>query len=777
MQDTSKLLENLNPPQREAVTHIEGPLLVLAGAGSGKTRVIAHRIAYILATDTAKPWQILAVTFTNKAAREMVERVESLVGPIARGIWISTFHAFGARFMRHEGEKVGIPRDFVILDTDDRRQLIRQILKGKGLTSKDADARVIASIISRWKNQQVDPERAAEEIEIATQKGTYVDPRQVTAASVYEPYEKLRRSRRALDFDDLLLYPLRVLEMRSDIKEEYQQRFHQILVDEYQDTNRPQHDLLDILAARHRNICVVGDDDQSIYGWRGARFENILNFDRDFDGTHIIRLEQNYRSTQNILTAAGGLVRRNRSRKGKELFTEAAAGHPIKVMVGVDAENEAEKVAREIRILEDARAGGPQWQNVAVLYRTTAQSRALEAALTAQKIPYQVVGGTRFYERKEVKDALAYLRLVVSSEDDLAVERVVNVPPRGVGPKALTLIRGFAEKLPGGSGSLFAALEKVEEIPGLPPSTARKIRDFVSLIHALRDRANGAEFPLTEPEDKGPVSETKGLPGFVMRVIDRSGLYQRLKEADDEDALENLDELVAAAAAVSPAVRELLAAENPEEEKTSLHNALRVYLETVSLLTDIDMHKEGAGAVSLMTLHSAKGLEFPTVFITGLEEGLLPHFFSQDRRENLEEERRLCYVGITRAMERCYLCRAMERMIGGRTSTMRASRFLSEIPQEVLEHERSHLGTGAVRIGGPSSLLRDAEREPAPQPKVRKVSNDPGFAVGDTVRHRTFGVGRVVALEPSGNSHRVTVRFDRFGEKTFIQRIARMVKI
>jgi DNA helicase-2/ATP-dependent DNA helicase PcrA len=795
MSESERLLKDLNPEQREAVEYRGGPLLVLAGAGSGKTRVITYRIAHLIATGGIKPWQVLAVTFTNKAAGEMKSRIEQLVGPPAKSVWMSTFHAFGARFLRSEGHRLGLPRQFPILDEDDRLRLIREVFKDLHLDSKNPDPPMAVNAISWAKSQFKTPGEYAEEAETLYREYGQQHRAKLTIARAYEAYENRRRELHGMDFDDLLIGPLEILEQHPDVAESYRKRFVHILVDEYQDTNRPQYLLTKILAEGYRNLCVVGDDDQSIYRWRGADLRNILEFENDFPDTHTVRLESNYRSTAMILEAANDLIKKNRSRKGKTLRPTRDVGTPMRVITAVDAEDEADKIAREINTMvgsgKSRENGYPNFGDFAILYRTVAQSRALEETMVSHNIPYQVIGGIRFYERKEIKDALAYLRLIGNPEDEFSLRRVVNVPPRGIGPKtveALVQIRD-SQSTPEKPVSLFEILRRAEEFPGLSPRVKKAVSEFAQMILAWRKRAEEETFSLKveepleeEKESEGPDRRIRtaeslrtGIPSFIQVAIGQSALVDTLfrsEDPKDQTAAENLRELVAAAGKMNRTVREILGAEYPDREEVPLLEALDVYLESVSLLGTIDNYEEGRGQVVLMTLHGAKGLEFPIVFLSGMEEGLCPHALSLDEHAGLEEERRLCYVGITRAKEQCYLSYASNRYINGNNQFMRPSRFLREISPNLLDYAGGRIGVGPRLWEEEPS---DEDEEESSEPKKPSVG-DVDFEAGDEVRHRTFGIGVVKRIEPIEGTHRVTVEFGRFGEKTFIQRVARLKK-
>ncbi|MDQ7848987.1 MAG: DNA helicase PcrA [Armatimonadota bacterium] len=696
---TADLLEQLNPPQRAAVEHGGGPLLILAGAGSGKTRVLAYRIAYLIRVRGARPQQILAVTFTNKAAREMLDRVERLLGgPVARGMWIGTFHHICSRILRRHGERIGIPRNFVIYDTEDQRTLLREVLADLGMEEQRFPPEVVHALIGRAKDEGLGPADYAARAENFFQEAV---------ARAYRGYQASLRQRGALDFDDLLLEALRLFEEAPEVASEYQERFRHILVDEYQDTNRVQYRLVAALAARHRNLCVVGDDDQSIYRWRGADIRNILDFERDYPDATVIKLEQNYRSTKRILAGAWEVIQHNPHRHQKRLWTDNPEGEPIALYEAFDGHDEARFVVETIRHHHEE---GRAYREMVVLYRTNAQSRLFEEQLLRAGIPYQVVGGVRFYERREVKDILAYLRLAHNPLDMGSLRRVVNVPRRGIGEITLGRLEAFAAQR---GMSLLEAMASSEALAELPRAAARAVGDFVGLVERLRDRA--ARLPASD---------------LIEQTIAESGYREMLEREGTEEAysrLENLRELVTVA-------REFAA--------TSGEESLEAFLQHLALITDIDTWQEQADRVSLMTLHSAKGLEFPVVFLAGMEEGLFPHARTIEEEGGLEEERRLCYVGMTRAKERLYITYARQRMVFGAVRPSIPSRFVEEIPRAMLE---------------PATLPAPAAAAPGPWPQPdREVVAPP---VGGWVRHATFGQGRVLEVEGEGARAVVTVRF------------------
>jgi DNA helicase-2/ATP-dependent DNA helicase PcrA len=689
------LLQDLNPPQREAVTHPGGPLLILAGAGSGKTRVLAYRVAHLLRERRIPPGRILAVTFTNKAANEMRERVDRLLGGgITRAMWIGTFHHICSRILRRNGDRVGIDRNFVIYDDDDQRAVLRRILKDLGLDDRRFPPGVMLAYIDKAKNEAVGHLAYAEQA-----SGFYEE----VVARVYRAYQTALREANALDFDDLLLGALQLFTEAPDVLDEYQERFEHVLVDEYQDTNHAQYLIVKTLAEKHRNLLVVGDDDQSIYRFRGSDIRNILDFERDYPDVTVIKLEQNYRSTKSILAAAGGVIAHNPHRHAKRLWTANAQGELLSLYEAYDGHDEARMIADEIRRLRD----GLRYRDMVVLYRTNAQSRLFEEQFLRVGIPYTIVGGVRFYERKEVRDLIAYLRLALNPGDDASFTRVVNVPRRGIGDISLERLGAFARRQ--GLG-LLEALARPEGTAELPKGAQGAASEFAGLMERLRDRVHR-------------VRATDLLEAAIVETG-----YQPMLEAEGTDEaygrLENLRELVTVA---------------QEFENTTGETTLDAFLQHLALVTDLDTWQQDVDRTTLMTLHSAKGLEFAVVFLAGLEEGLFPHTRSLEEEGGLEEERRLCYVGMTRAKQRLYLSHARNRTIFGTTTPAVASRFLEEIPPELIARIQE--------APPPEAVWPDEDREV------------PSFAAGDQVRHATFGAGRVLDVEGEGVRAVVTVKF------------------
>ncbi len=723
------LVGSLNDKQGEAVLHAEGPLLILAGAGSGKTRTLTHRVAHLIRERGVQPWQILAVTFTNKAAGEMRERVGRLIDE-DQSPWVSTFHSFGVRILRREIAALGYSNQFVIYDDRDQERLLKDCLSDCGVNDSTIGVRALASRIDAAKNRGLGPEG----IPIEDEKSAIV-------ARVFRMYQERMRRSSALDFGDLLVLTVRLFEEFPQVATRYQERFRHVLVDEYQDTNAVQYRLTTLLASKHRNLCVVGDDDQSIYRWRGAEIENILNFERDFPDTVVIRLEQNYRSTGNILAAAGGVVACNRNRAGKTLWTENAAGDPIWLATLGDDLEEARFVSSEINRLV---ADGGRRSDIAIFYRTNAQSRSIEESLTRNQIPYAMVGGVKFFSRAEVKDVLAYLRLCSNPADSVGAKRIVNVPARGIGNVTVRKIAALEEEVEGGFvGACRAAVER-----GLLRGAAtEKVAGFLRMIDSFRERSTEIPFPR-----------------LAAAIIEESGYGPMLRDNGSFEARERLQNL-----------QELLSG---MEERAASGESLQDYLEQIALVTDLDSLDSSADRVTLMTLHAAKGLEFPYVFMTGMEEGLFPHARVDDN--DMEEERRLCYVGMTRAMVRLHVSHAQRRRVFGDFQANQRSRFLDEIPGELLRVVRTPQRRAGMSIGASSSPRQrpawmddEAESSESAEPRVVYEGED-GLRVGGKVRHASFGVGVIRGLEGSGDGRKVTVLFRSSGVKKLALKFARL---
>jgi DNA helicase II / ATP-dependent DNA helicase PcrA len=704
-----QLLVGLNDPQREAVRHGEGPLLVLAGAGSGKTRVLTHRIAYLLATGAARPGEILAITFTNKAASEMRERVEKLVGRSARAMWVTTFHSACARMLRADAERLGYSRSFTIYDESDSLRMLKRCMAELGVDPKRYPARSIRSQISGAKNKLVDA------ASFAQAQGSVFEE---TAAAVYELYEKRMLAANAMDFDDLLVRTVNVLEVSDEARERWRRTFRHVLVDEYQDTNHAQYRLLQLLTEDHGNLMVVGDEDQSVYGFRHADIRNILDFERDFPEAEVVKLEQNYRSTQTILSAANAVVERNRERRPKQLWTEIVGGEPVQLSELTDEHEEARWVAGEIeRLAEEEDVRG---EDVAVFYRTNAMSRVLEDTLVRFELPYQVIGGTKFYERAEVKDAVAYLSLLVNPSDQVSFARIVNSPRRGIGNTSQGRLAAHANTT---GLSIWEVAERVEEVPGLGAAAIKAVSRFHETMEGLRARV-----------DDAPVAE------LLEAILRESGYLDALaaeRTIEAEGRAENLEELVGMAAEFDA---------NHELEGDGEVSPLEEFLQQISLYTQQDELRAEESQITLMTLHNAKGLEYDTVFLVGCEEGAFPHMRALEEGGE-EEERRLCYVGITRARRRLYMTWARERRLFGRAERNLPSRFTDELPAELTERHSS--APGAAAGLGWESTPSDAATPVDLGPTLE-------MRVGDDVVHASFGEGVVTAVEPGGV---VVVRF------------------
>lgn len=710
------LLESLNPVQRQAVKHTEGPLLLLSGAGSGKTRVITHRIAYLIRQHDISPFNILAVTFTNKAAKEMKGRLEKLIGVDSQRLWAATFHSTCARILRKDIERLGYSRSFTIYDTADQLTLIKDILKQLQLRESDAHPKAVHGAIGKAKNELITPEMYAE---------TVGDFFQGCVEQTYRKYQDRLRENNAVDFDDLIMLTVQLFESHPDVLEFYQRKFRYILIDEYQDTNHSQYRLMHALAQKHRNICAVGDDDQSIYSWRGADINNILDFERDYPNAVVLRLEQNYRSTQNILLAAYEVVRNNQMRTEKKLWTQNKMGECIRCFEARDENEEADVVLREI---QRWREKGAKYGECVIFYRINAQSRTFEDVLRKANIPYQIVGGVRFYERMEIKDIMAYLRVIVNPADEIGLRRIINVPRRGIGDTTLKRLEIFARTA---HISLFEAIKRVGEVNSLREAEREKVQIFAQLIESF---------------DAGdePAHTIEQL--FERSGYHKSLMYERTIEA--ESRIENIRELITAAV---------------EYEEREAEPSLAGFLEMITLVADIDTMDDKSDVVTLMTLHSAKGLEFPIVFMVGVEEGLLPHQRSFGSEAELEEERRLCYVGITRAKEQVYMTYARERRRYGYTDYQLPSRFIEEIPHELLNREEVYQPPHRPVVSSYDPDEPDVDESPAFD-----------YDVGEVVYHAKFGKGKITALSGFGPDMRLTIRFTRGIEKTLMAGYARL---
>jgi DNA helicase-2/ATP-dependent DNA helicase PcrA len=710
--DLEALLEGLNEPQREAVTYPGGPLLILAGAGSGKTRVLTHRIAYLLATGAAQANEILAITFTNKAAEEMRERVGLLVGRRVRAMWVMTFHSACARMLRAHADRLGYTRQFTIYDQADSRRLIKRCLDDLGIDPKRFAPAAIGSQISDAKNRLRDAEAYGQMV------GSFFEQ---TVADVYREYERQLHRMNAMDFDDLLVRAVNVLELFDEVREQYAEGFRHVLVDEYQDTNHAQYRWLQLLTKEHRNIMVVGDDSQAIYGFRGADIRNILEFEDEYVDAHVVKLEQNYRSTQTILDGANAVISNNRGRKPKNLWTDLGQGDPIKVRELEDEHAEARFVTGEIQRLVDE---GTSRSEIAVFYRTNAQSRVLEDSLNQAEIAYQLIGGPKFYERAEIKDAIGYLTTLVNQQDAGSFTRIVNTPPRGIGSTSLSRLLSFANTT---GDSIWDAASAPDQVPGLGAAAIKAIGRFMGTMHVLRERVeSGPPAP--------PVAE------LLQETLQESGYLEWLeaqRTIEAQGRIENLQELVNVAAEYDASEAEA--------------HSLEEFLQRTALRSDADDRSDDQGVVTLMTLHNAKGLEFGIVFMIGCEEGVFPHSRALDEG-GLEEERRLCYVGITRAQRDLYICYARTRNVFGSRTWGAPSRFIGEIPQKLTDREEQRPSFAGIRAramswnGGRTSDPAWSRERPAPV----------AFRLGEDVTHPTFGEGVVTGIEPGGI---VVIRF------------------
>jgi len=724
------ILEKLNAAQREAVTASDGPVLVVAGAGSGKTRVLTTRIAWLL-EQGVYPSQILAYTFTNKAAREMKDRVAVSVGEDRAPFWIGTFHATGARILRQHADRLGLPRDFAIYDADDQKRLLKGVLQDLNLDVKQWGLPGVRQAISAWKNQDESPEQAAA---AAT---TYADE---TFARIYAAYQKSLRKCQAVDFDDLILETVHLLERHDEVRQQYAGKFRHVLVDEFQDTNELQLLLVKLLSCVHGNIFVVGDDDQSIYGWRGARVENMLDFDDFFPGAQTFRLEQNYRSLGNILDAANAVISHNRRRKGKNLWTAAGRGEPLGVEQHLDAEDEA---ARVVGIVQQECQRGVRRGQITVLYRTNAQSRLLEDALRRARVPHQVVGSVQFYERREIRDLLAYLKLVANPADEISLQRTINQPKRKIGQTTVARVIACSRDHDLPVGDLVMRPDLLADACG--SAAGKRVQGFLTQLASWRRAA----------ADGSPV------PDVLARII-KDIDYERFLHDDEPDTAASRMENVA----------ELLNSAHAFHEASS-GGTLNQYLEQTALVADQDTIEDGDGAVRLMTIHTAKGLEFPVTIVTGCEDELLPHVTSSDTEEGVEEERRLFYVALTRAMQRLYLLHASRRRRFGSYDDTLPSRFLHEIPDELTERRQ-------LDAGWQQPVQRAPRSSPSPRPRPTSRTNDwdqdvtqtVGYFVGQSVRHGQFGAGHVVRVEGVGDDVEITVDFHDHGRKHILPRFA-----
>jgi DNA helicase-2/ATP-dependent DNA helicase PcrA len=716
----------LNPEQQKAVLHETGPLLILAGAGSGKTRVLVHRIARLIQEKKCHPHQVLAVTFTNKAAGEMRKRLEEMLGYFVRDLWVGTFHATCLRVLRQHSELVGLGPHFVVYDDADQLALIKECLESLGISDKSVPPRRALERISRAKDSCLSPTQFAEE-------ATEFYPQKISR--VYEKYQERLTEAQAVDFGDIIRLTVRVFEEHPEVLEIYRNRWEHVLVDEYQDTNHAQYRFISSLAKGRGNLSVVGDDDQSIYRWRGADISNILSFERDFPGAKVIRLEQNYRSTKTILDAANGVIANNSGRKPKTLWTENSIGNKVRIVEAATDKYEAEVVAKGITSIRD---DGKQWRDVAVFYRINAQSRVFEDVFRREGIPYQIVGGIRFYERKEIKDVIAYLRVLHEPRDDIALARIINVPARRIGKETVRRVKAFADLR---GEALYKSMPSFCNSGGAQAAVAKRLMEFYHLIESLKENIDDND-----------------LPDIVRDVLERSGYVEALVAEQTEEAnerIENIGELVAATGEFTGKGRE----------------ALTAFLDQVALVSDVDSFDEESGAVTLMTLHLAKGLEFPAVFMVGMEENLFPHVRSLDDPDELEEERRLCYVGMTRAKEELVMLYALKRFHFGRVAYGLASRFLEEVPEQHVEWEKKKNYVSQFYPQTFGSDFDDFDQRP---PEERMAQ---GFKKGQRIVHPTYGDGIIKRCERTTAGHKVVVQFRNGLTKRLIAEMANLMPV
>ena len=730
---------HMNPMQQQAVFATEGPLLILAGAGSGKTTVLVNRIAYILQSGLCRPWNILAITFTNKAAGELKERICNAVPEGGADIWAATFHSTCARILRRYGNRLGYSSHFTVYATDDQKRLVKDIVKQLNIDEKQLPVKSVLSEISKAKDKMITPQEML--------KNAEYDYRKVSVAKIYEVYQARLKTADAMDFDDLLCKAVELFEQCPDILGYYQNQFKYIMVDEYQDTNRVQYRFVSMLAEKYGNICVVGDDDQSIYKFRGATIENILSFENTFKGAKIIRLEQNYRSTKNILNAANAVIANNTTRKGKTLWTQNIEGDKIELHTCEDERDEARFIAQTIM---DGAEDGRKYSDFAILYRTNAQSNAVEQALSRSGIPHRIIGGHRFYDREEIRDMVAYLQVINNPHDDVRLSRIINVPKRGIGARSLQIAADIGAGL---VESIYTVIKDADSYPQLSRA-AEKLKGFVRLIDGLIEAEESGDYSLAE------------LYNLVLEHTNYES-YLRTEKENADVRIENIEELSS----------NIIKFEEDYEDEADLS----AFLEEISLMTDIDNYDADADTCVMMTLHSAKGLEFPVVFITGMEDGLFPSIASMMNPDEIDEERRLAYVGITRAKEKLYLTKTRSRMLFGSTTYNKESRFVTEIPDELLEktgdERKTAFGFGggetvSVGFGKPSYASRagTAYRPPAAKAGVT-------YSVGDTVLHKVFGKGMVMSAEKMGNDTLLEIAFDKAGTKKLMANFCKMEKI
>lgn len=740
--ELKKQFSHMNNMQQQAVFCTEGPLLILAGAGSGKTTVLVNRIAYILQSELCKPWQILAITFTNKAAGELKERICNAVPEGGSDIWAATFHSTCARILRRYGDRIGFTSHFTVYGTDDQKKLVKDILKQLNYDEKMLPVKRVLNEISKAKDEMLTPQEML--------KRAGYDNLKQSVAKVYEIYQSRLKTADAMDFDDMLCKTVELFQKCPDILEFYQNQFKYIMVDEYQDTNKVQYKFVSMLAAKYGNICVVGDDDQSIYKFRGATIENILSFENTFKGAKMIRLEQNYRSTQNILNAANGVISNNTMRKGKTLWTENAVGDKIEVHTSDSERDEAQFIAKTIL---DGVADGRKFSDFAILYRMNAQSNSIEQALSRSGIPHRVIGGRRFYDREEIRDMVAYLQVINNPHDDVRLGRIINVPKRGIG--ATTLEK--ASEIAAGLGeSIYSVIKDADVYPQLSRA-ATKLKSFVALIDGLMEAEQSGDYSLAE------------LYNLILEHTDYEK-YLKTEKDNPDVRIENIEELSS----------NIIKFEEDYAEESSLSN----FLEEISLQTDIDNYDAEADSSVMMTLHSAKGLEFPVVFIAGLEEGVFPSIATMMNPDELNEERRLAYVGITRAKEKLYITKAKSRMLMGHTSYNKVSRFVNEIPPELLNYtgeKKTFASTNGfsassshISIGDGSKFTPNKSFNTFTKPAVKSGTV---YKKGDCVFHKVFGKGMIMKTEKMGNDTMLEVAFDKAGTKTLMANFSKMEKI
>ncbi len=716
-------LEGLNPEQKQAVLHTEGPLLIFAGAGSGKTRVLTHRVAYLIEEKGIFPGNILAITFTNKAAREMKDRIQKLVTEGGSDVWISTFHSTCVRILRRDIERIEYSRNFVIYDDSDQISVIKDCLKELDLNEKYYPPREVKSIISDAKNRILSPNEYLKE--------AAGDFRKAKISEIYKLYEKKLKDSNALDFDDLIIKTLELFVLCPDILDFYQKKFKYIHVDEYQDTNEAQYQFIKALAGYYRNICVVGDDDQSIYGWRGANIQNILDFEKDFHDAHVVKLEQNYRSSRIILEAANHVIQNNYGRKQKRLWTNRKGGSRITLFKSRNEHEEAQYVCEQIEKMVSG--GRNRLSDFCVLYRVNAQSRIIEEMLMRFGIPYRIYGGLRFYDRKEIKDIIAYLRIIVNPADNVSLKRIINTPKRGIGNTTIQQLEDFAAEK---QDSLFGCLLDIDHASRIPVRTVKKLRNFTSLISKLM-----------------AFKESMSLKELVEFLLDETGYLKQFLDQNTDEAKSRIEN-----------IREFVGAVQEYEESTP-ESSLEAFLENVALVSDIDTMDDQQNTVTLMTLHSAKGLEFPIVFMTGMEEGIFPHSRTFTDEDELEEERRLCYVGITRAEDHLFLTYSMQRTLFGSTSYNMPSRFINEIPNDFLES----LDSGRLGSFGESKAFSLSSKVFTPSIIQRsKTGEKHKFTPGDKIHHEKFGIGTVVEAKGQGDDCRIKVAFPDNGIKELL---------